>query len=235
MRRADHDGPMSRRGYWRYTGWLNAFLPLMAIAVPNVSDELATAQRVKPDFVRGAQLFELCAACHGADGGGTSDGTIPAIAGQHFRVVVKQLVDFRHDRRWDIRMEHFTDHHHITGPQEVADLAAYIAALPPAGGKGYGDGTSVTHGARVYLSLCASCHGPTGAGNGASYVPRLAGQHFAYLERQLYDAVDGRRPNMGGEHARRLSRLDREDILGVADYLSRLLPPPQQQDGPGRP
>jgi hypothetical protein len=51
----------------------------------------------------------------------------------------------------------------------------------------------------------------------------------------MYDAVDGRRPNMAGDHARRLSRLDREDILGVADYLSRLLPQAQQQNGPGRP
>jgi hypothetical protein len=40
---------------------------------------------------------------------------------------------------------------------------------------------------------------------------------------------------MGGEHTRRLNRLDREDILGVADYLSRLLPRSQQQDEPRRP
>jgi cytochrome c553 len=224
---------IDKRSPWRHSKWLSAILPLMAIAVPNASDDLLTAERVKPNLEHGAELFEVCAACHGADGAGISDGTVPAIAGQHFRVVLKQLVDYRHDQRWDIRMEHFTDRHRLAGPQDVADLAAYVAALPPTAGKGYGDGANVAHGARVYLSLCASCHGPTGAGNGVSYVPRLAGQHFVYLERQLYDAVDGRRPNMSGEHARRLSRLDREDLLGVADYLSRLLPPPQQPDGPG--
>lgn len=225
---------VNRRTLWRRMGWLIAVLPSMTSAVPDAIDELHTVERLKPNLDHGAQLFQVCAACHGSDGEGASDGTVPAIAGQHFRVLVKQLVDYRHDQRWDIRMEHFTDRHHIAGPQELADLSAYVAALPPMGGKGYGDGENIAHGARVYLTLCASCHGATGAGNAASRVPRLAGQHFVYLERQLYDAVDGRRPNMGGEHARRLKRLDRADILGVADYLSRLLPEPRTQSGPGR-
>ena len=103
----------------------------MAIAVPNARDELLTAQQVKPNFEHGAELFEVCAACHGADGAGTSDGTVPAIAGQHFRVVLKQLVDYRHDQRWDIRMEHFTDRHRLAGPQEVADIAALYRRAPP--------------------------------------------------------------------------------------------------------
>ena len=220
---------MNRQSYLRRVGWVIAFfLPLMTSAVPVANDELLSVERLKPNLDHGAELFEVCAACHGSDGGGSSDGSVPAIAGQHFRVLVKQLVDYRHHQRWDIRMEHFTDHHHLAGPQEVADLAAYVAALPPTGGKGYGDGENLAQGARLYLALCASCHAPTGAGNAASRVPRLAGQHFAYLERQLYDAVDGRRPNMGAKHARLLSRLDRTDILGVADYLSRLLPEPRE-------
>jgi cytochrome c553 len=226
---------MNRRTCWRHVVWIIASLPLVTMAVPDANNEFLAAERLKPDVAHGADLFETCAACHGPDGGGASDGSVPAIAGQHFRVLVKQLVDFRHDRRWDIRMEHFTDRHRLAGPQELTDLAAYIESLPRTGNKGYGDGENVAHGARVYFNLCASCHGPTGAGDAASLVPRLAGQHFAYLERQMYDAVDGRRPNMGGDHARRLSRLDREDILGVADYLSRLLPQAQQQNGPGRP
>lgn len=77
-------------------------------------------------------------------------------------------------------------------------------------------------------SIDASAHGPLGEGDAAAFVPRLAGQHTDYLVRQFYDAVDGRRPNMGGDHARLLATLERAEILGVADYLARLMPYPKQ-------
>jgi cytochrome c553 len=80
-------------------------------------------------------------------------------------------------------------------------------------------------GVSVYFRDCESCHGPSGQGDDARAIPRLAGQHYEYLMRQFYDTVDGRRPNMDGEHVRLLSRLEREEIVEVSDYLSRLLPP----------
>jgi cytochrome c553 len=52
-------------------------------------------------------------------------------------------------------------------------------------------------------------------------VPRLAGQHYAYLLRHLYDAIDGRRPQMSGSHAAMLKDLDRDALQGIADLLSR--------------
>lgn len=45
---------------------------------------------------------------------------------------------------------------------------------------------------------------------------------------ELYDAVDGRRPDFSAPHIRLLARLDRDDIAGVADYISRL---PLDDDG----
>ena len=51
------------------------------------------------------ELFAQCASCHGPDGGGKTDGSMPRIAGQHYRVLAKQIVDFRHGKRWDFRME----------------------------------------------------------------------------------------------------------------------------------
>src|SRR5690349_7946677 len=45
--------------------------------------EFREAAKLSPDRMRGAELFRVCAACHGAEGRGTSDGSIPAIAGQH--------------------------------------------------------------------------------------------------------------------------------------------------------
>jgi cytochrome c553 len=41
------------------------------------------AARLTPNKEHGKQLYETCAACHGPDGRGTLDGSVPALAGQH--------------------------------------------------------------------------------------------------------------------------------------------------------
>jgi len=91
-------------------------------ALSTAQQELAEVKRSTPDLERGAGLFDTCAACHGADGGGTRDGQVPRIGGQHLSVLWKQLIDYRHDRRWDLRMEHFADRHHLGDAQGVADV-----------------------------------------------------------------------------------------------------------------
>ena len=205
-----------------------------AQAVSTAQEELAEVKRSTPDLDRGAELFETCAACHGSDGGGTSDGQVPRIGAQHLSVLWKQLVDYRHDRRWDLRMEHFADRHHLGDPQAIADVAAYIHQLEPRGAPGEGSGKLVEKGAGLYAQLCRSCHGNAAQGDAAHAVPRIAGQHYEYLRRQFYDAVDGRRPNFSPAHIRLLARLDHDDIEAVADYLSRLAGRvPQPQTGPG--
>ena len=69
---------------------------------------------------------------------------------------------------------------------------------------------------------CESCHGASGRGDGAKLLPVLGGQHRAYLERQMRDTVEGRRPNMDAGHATLLRRSSPADIAGMADYLSRI-------------
>jgi cytochrome c553 len=197
-------------------------VPVLAFAFATSSQELLQAMRSKADPDRGAELFRNCAVCHGPAGGGTQDGGVPRIAGQHISVLEKQLVDYRHDRRWDLRMEHFADRHHLIDAQAIADVATYVHHLSVETPPGIGDGELVDHGADVYAQKCLSCHGREAQGEGKAMVPRLAGQHYEYLMRQIYDAVDGRRPNFSAVHVRLLARLDRDDIVGLADYLSRL-------------
>jgi cytochrome c553 len=136
-------------------------------------------------------------------------------------------VDYRHDRRWDIRMEHFADRHHLADAQAIADIAAFINQLQVSSAPGVGTGELVEHGAGVYAQQCHSCHGSSGEGNAKELIPQIAGQHYEYLTRQIYDAVDGRRPNFSVTHVRLLARLQRDDIVGLADYLSRI---PQRND-----
>lgn len=210
-------------------------LPTAAPAASTALQDLQEARHARPDLDRGASEFATCAACHGPDGGGTRDGLVPRIGGQHASVLIKQLVDYRHGRRWDIRMEHFTDPHHLENAQAIADVAAYVSTLQARSAPGVGTGELLQHGAEVYAHLCASCHGRLGQGDDRRGVPVLGGQHYEYLRRQIYDAVDGRRPSFSRSHIRLLARLDHHDILGVADFLSRARAPgdlPRVQAGP---
>jgi len=68
--------------------------------------EYQAALAAVPDSRRGDQIFATCAACHGVDGSGLPDGSVPVIGSQHYPVLLRQLVDYRHAERWDIRMEH---------------------------------------------------------------------------------------------------------------------------------
>jgi cytochrome c553 len=196
-------------------------LPLLALAASTARSEYNAAIRSKPDLERGEKLFENCATCHGATGGGALDGSIPRIAGQHFRVIIKQLVDYRHGKRWDPRMERYADRHLLPDAQALADIAAFISQQERMTPRGVGNGTYAQRGVQLYVAKCSFCHGPGGEGDQAELVPRVAGQHYEYLLRQIYDAVDGRRPNFSGSHVRLLKKLDRDDIVGLADALSR--------------
>ena len=201
---------------------LSLALPLAAPAADAAHRELQWATHAAPDPARGVTLFEQCASCHGADGNGTPDGSFPRIAGQHYSVLLKQLVDFRHGKRWDFRMEEFADRHHLTDTQEVVDVAAFVTQLERGAKRGIGDGSHASEGALIFGARCASCHHADGSGEAARAVPRLAGQHYSYLVRQMYDAVDGRRPTLDRVHAKKIEPLDFQQVRAVADYLSRI-------------
>jgi cytochrome c553 len=136
-------------------------------------------------------------------------------------VIVRQLVDYRHGKRWDDRMEAFTDEHMLRNFQEIADIAGYVSQLRFTGAVTQGDGASLEKAALTYKRSCRRCHGAQGEGNGAKAVPKLSGQRYEYLLRQMYDATDGRRPNFSAAHLKLLGRMDRDDFTGLADFLSR--------------
>jgi len=199
-------------------------IPPLVCGAPNAAQESSDALQSRPNLDNGAALFRACAVCHGTSGGGTPGGEIPRIAGQHFSVLVKQLVDYRNDRRWDPRMEHFADKHLLKSAQDIADVAGYASEIEtlPEASVGMGSGEYLARGAEVYRRSCASCHGKTGDGSAREQIPRLAGQNYAYMVRQIHDGVEGRRPNFPASHIRLLKELDYADISGVADYLARI-------------
>lgn len=211
------------RAGWR-TGWLCllALLPLSAASPPASQQELQAVMRLKPNAENGARLFTTCAACHGEDGGGLSDGTIPVIAGQHFPVLVRQIVGFRSDRTWEPRMTHFTDSSHLANAQAVADVADHVSRMPRPARAGKGLDMFVDVGARVYVDQCGRCHGTRSDDSQSQFI--LAGQHYAFLLHQMLEMADGRRPTFTPEHIQLMRQLRWPEITGVADYLSRQVP-----------
>jgi cytochrome c553 len=201
--------------------WL--LIPALAPAASSANRAFTQVIAKRPDMEHGRELFEKCGACHGPDGGGLTNGSIPRIAGQHYRVLVRQIIDFRSGKRWDTRMEDVaTSHEVIPELQDIADVAWYASQLTRDGARGVGDGQNVERGAAVYAAGCRSCHGAEAEGDQGQGVPRLAGQHAGYLARQIYDAVDGRRPALAASHRKQLVKLDFQEVQGLADYLARL-------------
>jgi cytochrome c553 len=188
--------------------------------------EFRAAVALEPDLAHGKTLFAACAECHQANGSGSADGTIPVIAGQHVSVLVKQLVDFRHDRRWHAKMQSAAKAHELASPQDVLDVAAYAESLrrPPPPKGGMGDGKTVQEGRIVYYRECEGCHGRLAEGDLRTLKPRLAGQHYAYLLRQLSETASGQRPGMDDMHVQRIGALSEAERVAVADHLSRLSP-----------
>lgn len=175
-----------------------------------------------PDPQRGALPYRICAGCHGGSGRGNPDGSVPLIAGQHHRVLIRQLANYRHARRWDPRMQHYADNHVLPDAQAIADVAAYVAALERPGPAGTGTGQLAAIGRSLHAMHCASCHGREGEGHAEDAVPRIAGQHFAYLLGQFRQAREGSRRTFTAEHVRMLQEFDDDQLTGLADALSRM-------------
>lgn len=177
------------------------------------------------DAAAGKQKAASCAACHGTDGNSVNPEW-PKIAGQSEQYLIKQLQDFKHQRRVNPLM---------TGPvaalseQDMADLAAYYASQP--GTPGSADPTRLELGERVYrggnlergVAACTACHSPRGAGNEAAGFPKLSGQHSKYVDIQLRHFRDGVRNNDRARMMRNVAnKMTIEEIEAVSDYIAGL-------------
>jgi cytochrome c553 len=200
--------------------------PLAPAAPPpgqvTAKEELRAALEATPDSSHGARLFAICTECHGPQGEGNASGWPPQIAGQHRRVIAKELVDYRAGLRWYDPMERIAGRHVLGTTQDVADVAAYVAGLAPSWGTTPGPKRWVEKGGELYVPRCQWCHGPRGEGNDERLVPRVAGQQYEYLLRQLRDTIEARRPNMRPQHLRLIESCSMEELMGLAGYMSRL-------------
>ena len=197
---------------------------LATLAGATQSNELREALERKPNVEHGSSLYETCTACHQSDGAGAADGDIPIIAGQHYEVIIAQLVDFRRTERVELRMNALAARHNLENSQDIADVAAYISSMPVQRTNKVSTGQFTSSGAQTYSRSCMSCHGANAEGNAHLRYPRLAGQHYGYLVKQIDMMIHGTRFNLSWDHAELLKSLTDQEITGVADYVARLRP-----------
>lgn len=186
---------------------------------------------------RAPQAVQSCVRCHGQDGRGRGNDTLPRLAGQRAEYLERALEAYVAGRRHSGMMEPVA-----TGltREAAGELARYYADLPAvtekrgAAAKSVaGDETAIERGRLIAteglrdqrVPACLECHGPS-ARRGKPAYPLLAGQPAKYLESQLTLFRENRRG--GSDHAHLMqpiaSRLKPQQAQDVARYFASLAP-----------
>jgi len=184
----------------------------------------APAKVAKPDLAKGEATYAaVCAACHGADG---NSGTpaYPKLAQQHPGYLVKQLQEFKSDKRANAIMKGFAS---ALSEDDMRNVAFWVTTKTAKPGFSK-DKELVALGERIYrggiadrqVPACAGCHSPNGAGIPSQY-PRLSGQHAEYAVAQLTAFRDGVRKN-SLQMNQVAAKLNDREIKAVADYIAGL-------------
>ena len=174
--------------------------------------------------------LSYCKDCHGPSAQGYRGYfPIPRLAGQQPAYLENQLRAFIERRRTNNIMFNVA---HSLSPSMLAALAADFHALnpPPIGGapqrfvatgrKIFQDGMPESN-----IAACAACHGPDATGSGQ--IPRLAGQLYPYVIKELTNWGKERgqnpaRPDISAVMSPVAHSLNKEQIEAVAAYVSTL-------------
>lgn len=180
----------------------------------------ASAEAAQTDAGPWPRTTEVCTTCHGVKGNPVN-GNYPALAGQPAPYLAAQLRHFASGARANPNMEPLAM---TMKPAEVDALAAYFArqtALPNPYFKPDPQ-LSAKGGKLVEATGCAACHGEHLMGQ--EQFPRLAGQGYEYLVRQLDAFAGGSRNEASGMMKRLTEAASPDDRKAMAAYLASLPP-----------
>lgn len=174
---------------------------------------------IAPALVRAEApaVAQPCFACHGANGVSLQP-LIPNLAGQTARYIYLQLKDFKEGRRSDPQMSPMAAD---LGKEDMLALADYFSQQPPARTGFNADAARAARGKDLAdATLCTMCH--QGAYQGQNEIPRLAGQNYDYLKKQLLDFRAKNRTNDAGNMTSVTKTITDDDIENLAQYLAGL-------------
>lgn len=174
-----------------------------------------------PDERRGKHLFEQrCAQCHQTDAQGSAQQKVPALAGQQYEYLAKQVVDFLSSERNSDTMHKQLELSGLNNATAIADVVGYVANLPMNAAPERGSGQTVVQGKKIYDGFCLSCHGRSAEGNSDLWVPNLRGQHYSYLVDQMQRMAGAKRTNVSEDLHRMFTSYSKDEFAAVADYLT---------------
>jgi len=160
---------------------------------------------------------DLCVACHGPNGNAVIPQN-PNLAGQTWRYIYVQLKDFKEDRRSDPQMTPIAKD---LSRDDMIALGNWFAAQKPGPNPFKADSAKVAAGQKVSDAvLCPMCH--LGGFSGQNEIPRVAGQNYEYVVKQLQDFKHRRRTNDAGNMTSVAGTLSDQDIENVAQYITTL-------------
>jgi cytochrome c553 len=171
----------------------------------------------RADAEAGKAKAQVCVACHGPMGNSTTPD-YPILAGQTARYLYLELKDFKEGRRSDPRMSPMAAN---LSREDMQDLADYFAAQKLVPVPYNADGASIEAGRKKAAEvLCTMCH--LGGFSGQNEIPRVAGQQYQYIVKQLQDFRSHTRTNDAGNMASVTRNLSDEDIHNLAAYINNL-------------
>jgi cytochrome c553 len=119
-------------------------------------------------------------------------------------------------------MQIVTAHPRFDNQHNIVALARYLSALDPNPDPVKGSGEHLRVGQELYAHICAACHGVQGRGEAGNRVPRIAGQHYPYLQRQIEAAANLHKDLAPPEMTSALRGMRPQEKDALADYISRL-------------
>lgn len=183
----------------------------------------SAAPSAAPTHAQVLGTIHVCTSCHGFEGRSISPN-FPNLAGQRAAYIEAQLKSFRDHKRADphARTYMWGMAGHLSNAM-IAGIAKYFASqkpvvVPPGNPILMAKGEMIfRHGIESRgVPACHTCHGEHGQGMAA--FPRLAGQHPAYIEKQLgYFASNARENAIMHQNAKNLTP---EEIRAVATYAA---------------
>jgi cytochrome c553 len=210
------------RGSMAFSRWIPGVMLLAAGLGAGVAPATAQSRDTGPGGAPAApqsiaDKVEVCATCHGQDGK-PIDKSIPAIWGQQEGYLYLQLRDFkRGDRKSEI-MQPIVE---AFSKDDMLAIAAYFSQKPwPNLGQPRAPKDVAQRAVDAEHSVgCTGCH--LDQFQGASTVPRLAGQSREYLAKTMADFRSRERSNNPGMSDLMIAT-PVDDLPALAEYLAGL-------------